>query len=117
MVYQVMHAGAVVGTSLLERRDPAMGMAFGVFVPAPAFEAVRGVFAIFDQAARAGVIDEEERLLTAYYQARDALGLALVIQEGVTVPTEWIHISAIEPDVYEVEAHITDPSFFGRERR
>ncbi len=116
MVYQVMHAGAVIGTSLLERREPAMGMAFGAFVPAPAFEAVRGVFATFDQTARAGAIDEEERLLTAYYQARDALGLTLVARDGVTVPTEWIHISAVEPDEYEMEVNITDSTFFTGDR-
>ncbi len=112
MVYRVMHAGAVIGTSLLERRDPTMGMAFGAFVPAPGFEVVRGVFATFDQAACAGAIDEEERLLTAYYQARDALGLTLVAEDGATVRAEWIHVSAVELDEYEVEVQIIDPSFF-----
>lgn len=111
-VYRVMHAAEVLGTSCLELRDPLLGMTLGAFVPAPAFETVRSVFATFDQAARAGAPDEEERLLTVYYQARDALGLTLVTQEGVTVPTEWIHISATEPGEHEVEAHITDPSFF-----
>ncbi len=114
-MYRVMQAGAVIGTSLLEGRDPSMGMAFGVFVPAPAFEAVRGVFATFDQAMNEGAPDERKRLLVAYYQARDALGLTLVAEDGVTIPTEWIHIPAWEPDVYEVEVHIIDLSFFGGE--
>ena len=112
MVYRVMHAGAVIGTSLLEGHDPSMGMAFGVFAPAPAFETVRGVFALFDQAARERVADEEDRLLAAYFQARDALGLTLVAEDGVTIATEWIHICGLEPDEYEVEVHVTDPSFF-----
>ncbi len=114
-MYRVMHAGAVIGTSLLEGRDPSMGMAFGAFMPAPEFEAVRGVFALFDQAMDEGATDERERLLAAYYQARDALDLTLVDEDGATIPTEWIHIPSYEPEVYEVEVHILDRSFFGGE--
>ncbi|MGZ6389481.1 MAG: hypothetical protein ACXWQZ_09495 [Ktedonobacterales bacterium] len=89
-----------------------MGMAFGAFIPAPEFETVRGVFGIIDQAVGEGATNERERLLAAYYQARDALGLTLETQEGTTIPTSWIHIAAVDPDQYEVEAQIADSSFF-----
>jgi hypothetical protein len=49
-MYYVMYRGEPIGRSKLEKRNRGMSVAFGDFEPLPAYNAVRQVFQLFNQA-------------------------------------------------------------------
>jgi hypothetical protein len=92
-----------------------MGVAWGAFEPAPAYEAVRAVFQLFTEALPDGgppANRADEEKLARYYRARDALDLTLQTAEGQVVPTTTIHIVDWDELGREVEVHISDLAFW-----
>jgi hypothetical protein len=94
-----------------------MGVAVGVFYPAPDYSRVQAVFRLFAEATpetSASATDGEK--LARYYAARDALGLQLAEPTGRLLRTDTIHIAdySVEagPDAMEVEVVLSDPTFF-----
>lgn len=113
--YQVIYRGQPIGRSRLEWHDAAMGVAFGAFEPLPAYQALRPLFLLFTEAEEArgrGETALAQRQLATYYQARDALQLTLQTAEGDVVPTSTIHIVDWSSLGYEVEVHISDPTYW-----
>jgi hypothetical protein len=113
--FRVLCGREVIGTSALEDRDPAMGIARGRFMPCPAYERVRPVFRMFVEAQRAtGPADEN--LMAAYYRSRDGLGLAVETDSGKPIPATTVHIEDMmdegDETACEVEVHVSDASFF-----
>jgi hypothetical protein len=95
-----------------------MGTAIGKFTPTDAYLGVRPVFRLFAEAHRDGG-PADERLLADYYRARDALRLSVQAENGTEIPTSVVHIAdfraEIDATACEVEVHIRDPSFFGKD--
>jgi hypothetical protein len=92
MGYRVVYRGQTIGRSRLERRDSAMGVAFGQFYPLPGYESVRWVFVLFTQAQDASGRIADADALARYYEARDALSLALQTPDGHAIAMEALHI-------------------------
>lgn len=117
MTYRILYQGQPIGISNLEHFDSAMAVAYGTFHPAAAYEAVRPVFLTFTSVLPAhGPADEQK--LRAYYEARDALGLSLVTDDGQHVDTGHIHIINWGPEQdgdLEVEVQVTNSAFRWRE--
>lgn len=118
VAYRVMHAGRAIGWSPLSGRDSEKKLAYGDFTPSEAYEQVRPIFQIYVRAMRQHADDERLKLLRSYYQARDALNLALETEDGVVVPTAAIDIIDLREltatEDMEIEAEVTDAAFFVR---
>lgn len=104
-----------IGTSAFEERDPDMGTMAGAFVPSPAYEQVRSVFRLFSD-AQSDTGPHDKELIERYYRERDRLDLSVTSPFGTRIPTSVVHISDFaegpNDDSYEVEVHVSDPSFF-----
>lgn len=115
-MYRVMYAGQPLGVTKLEGRDPAKRMAYGTFLPLPAYDRVRPIFRLFVQALRGNGRAPDDALLTQYYRARDALHLTLETERGATIPTLAIQIIDMrgvwDSEGCALEVWITDPAFF-----
>jgi hypothetical protein len=119
MRYVIQAAGMVLGHSDLLERDQSMGVAMGMFHPAPDYARVRAIFRLFVEAnAETSAEVTDEGKLARYYVARDALGLELRDPVGRQIGTDAIHIAdySVEagPDALEVEVIIRDPGFWSR---
>lgn len=115
-MYRVMYAGQPLGVTELEGRDPEKGMAYGTFLPLPAYDRVRPIFHLFVQALRGNGRAPDDALLAQYYRARDALHLTLQTDSGVTIPTIAIQILDMrgvwDVEGCAIEVWISDPTFF-----
>lgn len=113
-IYRILCRGAVIGTSELEHADAEMSVAFGRFVPRPAYTAVQAVFLLFTEALGVTNAQTDRERLERYYAARDELDLALEDANGARIPTIAIHIvdwHADNPDAeMEVEVFWARPS-------
>jgi hypothetical protein len=119
MLFTVQGAGMVLGHSELLDRDEGMGVASGVFLPAPDYARVQAVFRLFAEAnAETSEEPTDEEKLERYYAARDALGLQLVDESGRRVATRTIHIADYSVEggagAIEIEVAVNDAGFFKR---
>jgi hypothetical protein len=118
MTYRIVHHGQPIGTSNLEFRDSAQTIAFGRFIPLPAYAAVRPVFLRFTAAQHESGQAPDQQAIADYFTARDGLELALQTEEGVPVETAYIHIVDWGPsheDELEVEVQVLDMGFWSPE--
>jgi hypothetical protein len=84
----------IVGHSDLEKAEPALGTASGVFRPGLGYELVQPVFQLFrDAVPMRGGEPRDEITLARYHAARDKLGLTLVDASGRVIETSAIHIA------------------------
>src|SRR5207237_2019359 len=91
--------GVVVGWSDLERIEPDLGRARGLFRPGVGYGLVQPVFRLFAEAVpRSDSEERDEAKLARYYRSRDALQLQLVDAEGKLIPTSAIHIADYTSD-------------------
>lgn len=115
-MYRVMYAGQPLGVTGLEGRDPEKHMAYGTFLPLPAYDRVRPIFRLFVQALRGNGRAPDDALLAQYYRARDALHLTLETERGVVIPTVVIQIIDMrgvwDSEGCAIEVWIADPAFF-----
>jgi predicted glycosyltransferase len=83
MRFHISHKGTVIGESDLDRLDPAMGIAVGMFVPSQDYPRVLEVFGIAD------AVDDktDHRSLTN--------DLVVKTATGVLVPTAWVRIEDV----------------------
>ena len=112
MRFQILSQGQVIGESDLEGGDPAMGLAFGQFLPAEAYATVREVFRESTEAAEA----KDQQALEQCCRRRDDLALTLQDGEGREIAVGWIEIqdftSMLGDAAYQVEIQILEPDFF-----
>jgi hypothetical protein len=105
MKYSVFADGDLIGQSELDHLDRGMGVAYGRFLPASAYDRVQSVFLLFTE----GKHDE-------YYKARDTLNLQIRTEESSVVPTSWIHIvdHSVELglDSMELSAQVCDTKWW-----
>ncbi len=101
--YVVYVGDEPLGSSFLEHRDPNMGVAFGVFAPAPAYERIRWVFRLFAEAQPANANQEADAAkLSRYYSERDKLNLRLIGPATHPIATSFIHIEDFMAEAGEV---------------
>jgi hypothetical protein len=117
MRYVIQCQGMVLGHSELPERDESMGVAWGIFYPAPDYSRVQSIFRLFAEATpETSAQPTDEDKVARYYAARDALQLRLTEPTGRLIRTDTIHIAdySLEggPDAMEVEVVLDDPSFF-----
>jgi hypothetical protein len=111
--YRIVCGNQALGTSELEYRHSAQGIAFAMFHPLPSYQAVRPVFLHFTAALPLSVLPDEVKLAD-YYAARDRLGLILETEDGTPLSTVYIHIvdwGEGEEEPMKVEVQILDPRF------
>jgi hypothetical protein len=121
-VYHVLSRGRLIGTSLLEKGDEPMGIAFGRFDSLPAYEELRPIFRLYTEAmpetSSQGWVAAK---LATYWQAYDTLGLALATADGRVMTargpyiTDWSSLGWT--DECEIEAQILDEEFWNAWRR
>ena len=104
-MYRVLWQGRVIGESALEVIDPSMGILNGVFIPGPAYRDVEPVFRLFREAGTS-VADMDEEKMRAYFDARDALGLSLVAENGQPLSVNTIHIDDYAEELGEYEVTV-----------
>ncbi len=114
MSYRVVFGNQPLGTSELEYRDSAMGIAFGSFHLLAPYQPVRPVFLQFTEALPSSGGAPDERKLAEYYAARDRLGLVLETEDEMEITIGFIHImdwGEEEEDHMEIEVQVLDPRF------
>jgi hypothetical protein len=114
VLYTLRIQGVEIGTSDLPQFDAHLGVAYGGFLPGPAYELVQDVFRLFAEAAPVGSDgSRDEELINRYFRARDALGLELVDRGGKLISTTAIDISDYSretgTEAYEVMVYLEDP--------
>lgn len=110
--------GVVIGWSDLERIEPELGRARGLFRPGLGYDLVQPVFRLYSEAVpRADETSRDEAKLVRYYKSRDALHLELFDPAGHRIPTSAIHIadySAKDGGECELDVLIADASYWER---
>jgi hypothetical protein len=119
--YKIICDGAVIGSSNLEERDPALGVAGGRFEPTADYERVRPVFRLFIAARADGESEPDHAKLEAYEAARAKLVMTIQDETGKSLQTSGIAVldfsaekpgSAGDDDAYEVEVYFASPRHF-----
>ena len=115
MRFRIFSDGMDIGGSNLERLDPSMGVAMGVFFPSENYKRVQPVFRLYAEAGT-NIVDQDTDQLNRYYAARDALSLVLMTETGEAVPTDCIHITdySVELGEYEIAIIAADSDAFER---
>ena len=110
--------GVVVGWSDLERIEPDLGRARGLFRPGVGYGLVQPVFRLFAEAVpRSDAGTRDEAKLARYYKSRDALKLELVDASGRIIPTSAIHIADYRSEAggdCELDVLIADVEYWRR---
>ena len=111
--------GVVVGWSDLERVEPELGRARGVFRRGIGYEIVQPIFRLFAEAVpRAEAGERDAAKLARYYKSRDTLEFELIDASGRLIPTSAIHIADYSNDASgddcELDVLIVDPEYFRR---
>ena len=110
--------GVVIGWSDLERIDPELGRARGLFRPGIGYDLVQPVFRLYTEAVpRADDTRRDEGKLERYYKSRDSLALELVDASGQPIPTSAIHIADYRSDGSgdcELDVLIADADYWSR---
>jgi hypothetical protein len=121
-VYHILSHGQLIGSSPLEYGDEPMGIAFGRFDPLPAYEELRPIFRLYTEAVpETSRQSWDEAKLAAYWQAYDALDLALATADGRILETRGPYITDWNSlgwtDECAIEAQILDEEFWKVWRR
>ena len=94
MEFELRSGDVVLGRVTLENIDRAGGIGYGDFEPAPAYDSVRPVFDLFDQARKERDAVARDRLLAKHQAQTSALSLRLYATTGELWPTHSILLSA-----------------------
>lgn len=73
--FEVWHHAQLIGWSELESGDPPMGVAFGLFIPAPAYAQVQALI----RARAEG--DQSDLDLSVHYQGRPLVAAGVCLQD------------------------------------
>jgi hypothetical protein len=117
--YRILCDGELIGTSNLEERDESMGVASGLFAPAPAYERVGPVFRMFIEARADGESEPDATKLAAYESARARLELSVTDETGKSLPAAGVAVLDFSgeragDDAFEVEVYFATPEKFAQ---